>query len=273
MKILRIFPRKTNATPDDKDVRINTTPSLFDEADEVHISVTFTWDIPRGEWLYNQWKHVSATKIGGAAFNEKGGDFVPGMYMKRGYVITSRGCPNRCWFCSVPKREGYELRELPITDGWIITDDNLLACSENHINGVFEMLKRQPHNPQFTGGLEARLITKEIARRLKELKSKSLYFAYDTPDDYEPLIEAKKHLTEAGFSQKSHDLNCYVLIGFPKDTFEAAEKRLNDTIKAGYMPMAMLYRDKTGKYSSEWKKFQRTWANKFIVGFKMREAL
>lgn len=45
-KIIRVFPRRTNATPDDQDVRVATTPTLWDEADEVHISVTFTWDIP-----------------------------------------------------------------------------------------------------------------------------------------------------------------------------------------------------------------------------------
>ena len=269
MKTLRIFPRKTNATPNDEDVRINTTPSLFDEADEAHISVTFTWDIPRGEWLYNQWKHVAPTKIGGVAFNEKGGDFVPGMYMKRGYVITSRGCNNNCWFCSVPKREG-GVRELPITDGWIVTDDNLLACSESHINGVFEMLKQQPHRPQFTGGLEARLLTADMAKRLKELKPKSLYFAYDTPNDYVPLVVAGRHLRNAGLSYENRTLYCYVLIGHKGDTFEKAEKRLTQTIRAGFMPMAMLYRDSIGNYSADWKKFQREWANKFIVGTKMK---
>ena len=47
-KIIRVFPTKTNATPDDELVRIHEVPSLFDEADEVHISVAFTWDIPVG---------------------------------------------------------------------------------------------------------------------------------------------------------------------------------------------------------------------------------
>lgn len=42
-KIIRVFPTKTNATPDDELVRIREVPSLFDEADEVHISVAFTW--------------------------------------------------------------------------------------------------------------------------------------------------------------------------------------------------------------------------------------
>jgi len=32
--------------------------------------------------------------IGGAAFNQPSGDFVPGRYLKEGYVITSRGCNN-----------------------------------------------------------------------------------------------------------------------------------------------------------------------------------
>lgn len=272
-KIIRVFPRRTKATPADADVRIRTFPGLFDEAEEVHISVAFTWDIAWAEVAARQWSAVAPVKMGGPAFNEAGGDFVPGLYMKRGYVITSRGCHNRCWFCYVPKREGGKLRELPVTDGWIVTDDNLLACSENHINSVFEMLRRQPERPQFVGGLEAKLLTADMAKRLKELKPESLYFAYDTPDDYEPLLVAGQHLRNAGFSGKSHDLHCYVLTGYPQDTFEAAEKRLIDTIKAGYMPMAMLYRDKTGKNPKDWKRFQERWADKSIIGAKMKEVM
>ena len=269
-KILRIFPCRTNATPDDMDVRINTTPTFFDEADEIHISVAFTWDIKRAEWLANQWKYVAPVKIGGPAFNEKGSDFIPGMYMKNGYVITSRGCRNRCWFCSVPKREGYELRELPITNGWIITDDNLLACSEKHINGVFEMLKHQPHRPQFSGGLEAKLLTSEMANRLKELNPTSMFFAYDTPDDYDPLVQAGKYLSDAGFTKNNHIARCYVLIGYKNDSFEKAEIRLRQAWDAGFFPMAMLYRDFIGKYNLEWKRFQREWANPYIIATKLK---
>jgi hypothetical protein len=35
---------------------------------------------------------VAPVKVGGPAFSAPGGDFIPGRYMKRGYVITSRGC-------------------------------------------------------------------------------------------------------------------------------------------------------------------------------------
>lgn len=72
-KIIRVFPTKTNATPDDELVRIHEVPSLFDEADEVHISVAFTWDIPWAEWAAKQWERVAPVKIGGPAYNEPGG--------------------------------------------------------------------------------------------------------------------------------------------------------------------------------------------------------
>ena len=58
MRVIRFFPRKTNATPDDDLVRFGP-PSLFDEADEVHVSVTFSWDLPLAEKLVRQWSPVA----------------------------------------------------------------------------------------------------------------------------------------------------------------------------------------------------------------------
>lgn len=272
-KIIRVFPRRTNATPDDENVRIRTTPALWDEADEIHISVAFTWDIPWAEWAAKQWKCVAPVKIGGPAFNEPGGDFVPGMYMKKGYVITSRGCPNRCWFCQVPRREGFQLRELPITNGWIATDDNLLACSPGHIDKVYAMLCKQPHRPRFTGGLEAKLLTQDMAVRLKALKPERMFFAYDTPDDLEPLQQAGRFLLAAGFTRESWVLRCYVLVGYKGDTIEKAQARIKQTYEAGFMPMAMLFRDKKGDYSKNWKQFQRQWANPIITACNCKKLI
>lgn len=227
--------------------------------------MAFTWHLSWAETIARQWEAVAPVKIGGPAFNEPGGDFTPGFYMKKGYVITSRGCPNRCWFCAVPKREGGTLRELPVTDGWIITDDNLLACSAPHIKAVFAMLERQPHRAQFTGGLEAALLTPEKATMLKKISPDSVFFAYDTPNDLEPLQAAGALLLQAGFTKASHVLRCYVLCGYKGDTFEKAQARMGETWRAGFMPMAMLYRDHDGKFSNEWRQFQRQWANPVIT--------
>ena len=272
MKIARVFPRRTNATPDDELSFTKTPPKEMSEIDEVHISVAFTYDLEKAEQLYKEWSVFGVpVKMGGAAFNEPGGEFIPGRYLKNGYVITSRGCHNRCWFCSVPKREGYKLRELPIKDGFNILDDNLLACSDDHIRAVFDMLKRQTEKPVFTGGLEAKILKSWHVELLKESKTKRIYFAYDTPDDYEPLLEAGKLLYNGGFTRASCAIRCYVLIGYPGDTMEAAEKRLLDAWKAGFFPFAMLYKNELGEANPDWKQFQRLWVRPEILFSRLKE--
>lgn len=271
-QILRVFPRQTNATPDDALALVNETPGLWvPECDEVHVSCAFTYDIPQAERLAKAWEVIGVpVKIGGPAFNAPGGKFVPGRYLKQGYVITSRGCPNNCWFCQVPKREGGIIRELPIVDGWNLLDDNLLACSRPHIEAVFDMLGRQKQRPEFTGGIEAKRLESWSAERIAHLKPASIFMAYDTPDDWEPLINAVQLLKAAGLKFQ-HQVRAYVLIGWPKDTIEAATKRLEATALLGVFPMAMLYRGKDGRQRDNWTGFQREWANPIIVGVKMKE--
>lgn len=273
MAIARVFPRKTKASPDDGLAFFGAPPRrLSEDIDEVHISVTFSYDLPKAEQLAEKWSKTGLpVKFGGPAFNAPGSDFVPGRYLKKGYVVTSRGCPNRCWFCSVPKREGNQLRELPITEGHNILDDNLLACSEEHIRAVFDMLKRQPEKPVFTGGLEARLLKPWHVDLLREVRAARMYFAYDTPGDYEPLVEDGKLLRDGGITKASHRAACYVLIGYAGDTMGKAEKRLRDTWAAGFVPYAMLYRGEGGETDPEWRKFQRLWVRPQILFSRLKE--
>lgn len=264
MRIIRVFPRRTKATPTD-DYAFYSEPGLFvPEADEVHVSVTFVEDIPEADRLARAWRHIAPVRIGGPAFAEPSGAFVPGMYLKPGYVITSRGCPNRCWFCNVWRREGNVVRELPITDGWNVLDDNILATSADHFARVCEMLSRQPQPVEFTGGLEAARLSDWHIEKLCELRPKQMFFAYDTPNDYEPLVDAGRRLISAGFGWR--ECRCYVLIGYPGDTIADAAERLESTVRAGFMPMAMLYSagNEQGR-PIEWKRFQREWARPAII--------
>lgn len=103
MRLIRVFPRRTKATPDD-DLTYCGPPDLFAEADEVHVSVTFTYDKPIAERLAEQWRFVAPVKLGGVAYGDDSLEFIPGRYIKPGYTITSRGCPRRCWFCGVWKK-------------------------------------------------------------------------------------------------------------------------------------------------------------------------
>jgi len=268
MKIIRVFPRRTRATPDDELVRIGCAPTLFDEADEVHVSVTFTWDLPLAERLANAWKGVGAVKMGGPAVGGGEGPFTPGMYMKKGWVITSRGCDNTCWFCEAWRRNG-KCKPLPITDGHIVQDDNLLGCPDFHIKDVFAMLSRQKERADLRG-LEAKLLKPWHVGLFQQARIQQLWFAYDEPSDLEPLKRAGQMLTEAGFTYANRKARSYVLIGYKGDTIEQADKRLRDTVTAGFMPFAMLWKDKDGRSEKGWGSFQRQWARPAIISSMMK---
>ncbi len=262
MRLIRVFPRRTKATPTDDLARVNREPDFFDEADAVHVSVTFSWDLPKAERLAKAWERVAPVEIGGPATGQRSEDFVAGRYIQHGYTITSRGCPNKCWFCDVWRREG-GVRELLIEPGWNVLDDNLLACSRPHIEAVAKMLHQQKsegNRVQFTGGLEAARLEDWHIELLRPLRPKQMFFAYDTPNDLEPLRDAGRRLLDAGWTVASKSLRCYVLCGYPRDTLGAADERMRQTLDMGFWPMAMVYRDKRGRKANEWGRFQRQWA-------------
>lgn len=276
-RLIRVFPRRTKATPDDRLAYVGP-PDMFAEADEIHISVTFTWDKPRAEQLAEQWRHVAPVKIGGVAYGDRGQDFEIGKYIRPGYVFTSRGCPRKCKFCSVPLRDP-KPRLLPIQDGWNILDDNLLACPRPHVEAVFGMLRRQHERITFTGGLEARSLKDYQVDLLAGLRLQPVMFwAYDPEDSFETLEYAARRLKAAGFSFAGHRIRCYVLIGYTAevsadgeaDTLEKAEGRLRQMISLGFTPMAMLYRpegtgSETWTPDPTWRAFQRRWVRPAII--------
>lgn len=277
MRIIRVFPRLTNATPID-DLVYFGPPDMFAEADEVHVSVTFYEDKSRAEYLAEQWQGVAPVKIGGVAYGDTSLKFLPGRYIKPGYTITSRGCPRRCWFCDVWKKWP-TVNALPIVDGWNVLDDNLLAAPRGHVEAVFAMLRRQRKSDwpgwdgrlEFTGGLEALALEDYQVGLLADLRPRpNMFFAYDPGDEFETLESAASRLLAAGFSTASYRLRCYVMIGGPKDTFALAEARLRQMMGIGFTPFAMLWKpskpaEEQYRPGPEWKGFQREWARPAII--------
>lgn len=272
-RLIRVFPRKTKATPDDALAYFGPPDLFVTEADEIHVSVTFSYDRAIAERLADAWdkRFPGRVKIGGVAIDGPGNEFVPGRYVKSGYIFTSRGCPRRCWFCKVWKTHPQPIL-FPIIDGWNIMDDNLLACPRPHVEAVFAMLRRQKRRVEFTGGLEALSLQDYQVGLLADLRPRpSLFFAYDPGDAFETLESAARRLLAAGFTTRSHRFRCYVLIGQPNDTFTAAEKRLTDMLRIGFTPHAMLWRPdekpSQAKHEpgGEWRAFQRRWARPAII--------
>jgi radical SAM superfamily enzyme YgiQ (UPF0313 family) len=258
-RIARVFPRRTSYTPDD-DLAFVGIPLLeWPDVDEVHISVTFAWDLPEAYRLADEWaKRYTNVKIGGPALDSPTEGFTPGLYVKRGVTFTSRGCNNHCPFCFVPKREGKLTLLDPIADGYIIQDNNFLQCPREHRLKTYEMLSRQRRFARFAGGLQASLITDEIADEFRSLRIAEVFLAGDNAKAVKHVAEAARKLS---FLPR-HKLRCYALIGYGDETIPQATERLEALWDAGVMPFAQLYKpaDYTIDWSREWRQLARSWS-------------
>ena len=258
MRIIRVFPRRTSYTPTDALAFVGDPPLWVPEADEVWVSCTFTWDKAEAERLAEAWQpYAPVVRLGGPAYDAEAGEFVPGRYVKRGVTFTSRGCPNHCSFCLVPPREGRLTLLDPIPEGWIVNDNNLLACPKEHRQRVYQMLARQPKPATFSGGLQASLITDEIADELRGLRIEQVFLAADSEAALGPLGQAVRRLS---FLPR-RKLRCYILLAYRGEMIEQAEARLERAWNIGVMPFAMLYQppDRHIDYSRAWRKLAKKW--------------
>lgn len=247
-------------TPRDDYAFVGEPPMFRPQADEVHVSCTFTWHMARAKRLAEAWAQYYPVKLGGPAFGSSADGFSPGYYVRQGITFTSRGCNNHCPWCLVPQREG-KLHEIEIQPGNTIQDNNLLQCNHNHIAKVIDMLRSQ-HQICFFGGLDSRLLTDSLADDLRSLSIRHLFFACDTKEAIRPLTKAKDKLH--GFNR--NQLRCYVLLAFNGETISMAQKRLEDVWGLGFMPFAQLYQppERHIKYSKEWQDLARIWTRPAI---------
>jgi hypothetical protein len=264
-RIARVFPSRTTYTPDD-DLCFFDGPGLFPpEVDEVHVSCTFSWDKPRAEQLAEEWSTVLPVKLGGPAYNDFVQEFEPGMYLKKGMTITSRGCPHKCKSCLVPIREG-ALRTIKIKQGDRLLDSNILACPDPHIKEVFKMLASNKGKFGLHGGFDIRIMKDWHVGLLAEHKTKieRLYIAfdYDSKLSRERTVEAiKKIRVDGGLSLGQ--LRCFVLIGHEGDTVEAAEDRCQFVFDSGAVPFASVYRGPSElnvKKNPTWQAVSSRWS-------------
>jgi len=258
--MIRVFARKTKWTPTD-DLAFYTRPPLFvrdwNRSEMVMVSATFTWDIETAYALARAWKlHFDNVQVGGPAFGDPGGEFVPGRFVKNGMTFTSRGCPKRCPWCLVPQREG-RIRELEIQPGNIVQDNNLLACSRGHIEKVFEMLAGQKRGIQFKGGLDIDYMQPWHIEMFKKIKVAELWVACDNEAGLSRLDKAVDLLSDYLIEKK----HCYVLVGKDGETTQRAQARCEAVYRMGFLPYAQLYRDeKASSVRGDWRTFCYFWS-------------
>lgn len=260
--MIRVFPVRTKWTPEDPWAFVGHPPFFRpgNENTPVMVSVVFTWHRAYAEQIAESWRmYYRNVRVGGPAYDDPGGEFVPGRFLKLGCTITSRGCPKRCGWCKVPFAEG-ALRLLPIHPGWIVQDNNLLACSEPHLHAVFDMLREQKRAAFFNGGLDKHYLKPWHRKLFDSIAIGELWFACDTTDDLRHLERAADIL--AGIPMRK--LRCYTMIGYDDEPLAAAEKRVERVLELGFMPFTQLYQPPTADmptkvYTADWKAVMKKW--------------
>jgi len=206
----------------------------------LYISVPFTWLLECAEQIARAWHGPviaggpAVSLMGCTGWAEMGESPVePLVFHNPCATFTTRGCPNRCAFCAVPKIEG-GFRELP---EWrhapVICDNNLLAASRKHFERVIESLKPFPAC-DFNQGLDARRFNTWHADLIAILRNPMVRFSLDSSKDADAVVAAIERTRNAGLKH----IGIYVLIGY-NDTPDDARMRLEFVQSMGIRPNPM----------------------------------
>lgn len=140
------------------------------------------------------------------------------IYPECDYAIgyLTRGCPNHCRWCVVPKKEGdirpyrtWQELVRPDTDKLVLMDNNILAC-EYGIEQL-QSLIGAPYRIDLNQGMDARLVTPRIAEMLSKIKwIRFLRFSCDQESQIEPLLRTCELLGKYGV--RPYRIFIYLLI-------------------------------------------------------------
>jgi len=181
----------------------------------------------------------------------------------KAYGFLTRGCNYNCKWCVVSKKEGKvkPYRDIEeILQGRkkaIIMDNNILA-SDYGVQQI-EKIVKLGIKVDFNQGLDARLITPEIAELLSKIKwIRSVRFACDSDSMILLVIKAMDLLVSAGIGKWRFD-NYLLLNG----RIESAYLRANEMRKYGVSINPQPYRDfRTKNNIPQWQKDFARWGNR-----------
>jgi len=243
-----------------------------DNPDKVYISVVFEKNVSKVEAIKNQYD--CPVEIGGYYYNKKLNlpdeiEHIKPYYnlypdCNASYGYTMRGCCRSCPFCIVSKKEGkpkivadiYEFLDRKYKN--IIVMDNNIFCIPKHFIKIANQLIGEDLRVDFNSGLDVRLITDEIAKKLKQISTMDLRFAWDLMQFKDQVIRGCDLLL------KNNIKGCmfYILVGYDT-TFKEDIKRVDIlTHKYKMRPYIMRYKDcfKT-KQSSKQYNLLFEWVN------------
>ena len=182
------------------------------------------------------------------------------------YGFLTRGCPRGCTFCHVASKEGRCSHKVAdLSEFWrgqkniVLCDPNILACPQ-HME-LLQQLVDSKAKVDFNQGLDIRLVNDDNTRLLRQIKIKSIHFAFDRWQDRD-IIEPKlrQFIKQTGYSRSKGAVTVFILTNYDT-TLDQDIYRIQLCRELNISPYPMIY-DKE-HCDSIYKKLQR-WCSNYI---------
>lgn len=168
-------------------------------------------------------------------------------YSETAYGFLSRGCPRGCGFCIVGGKEGRKSRKVAdLSEFWRgqreikLMDANLLACPDHE--SLLLQLAESRALVDFSQGLDIRLITRDNVALLNQVRTKTVHFAWDNPD--EDLTRYFRQFLEWTSIKNPRLRRVYLLTNYGS-THEQDLYRVETLRQMGFDPYVMIYEKPT----------------------------
>lgn len=189
----------------------------------------------------------------------------PSIDNRTAYGFLTRGCVRHCKWCIVPKKEGFikpymDIEQIAVNgrDKVVLMDNNVLAIDYG-LQQIEKIVKLGIH-VDFNQGLDARLITEDVAQLLAKTKwIKRIRLACDTPAQIAKCDKAIDRIDKYGY--KGEYLIYCILLDDINECYERVIHWRNRGSR--FFPFCQPYRDLTKpNVIPKWQKDMASWANK-----------
>lgn len=146
-----------------------------------------------------------------------------------GYGFLTRGCPNKCKWCVVPRKEGnilpyWDIERVANGRKKIVLMDNNILAAGDYAKQQLQKIIDLDLRVDFNQALDARLVTDEFASLLAQVKwldNNRIRFGCDTHKQIEDCERAMEMITGYGFTGQ------YFLYTMLNDDFDECYDRIN----------------------------------------------
>lgn len=205
----------------------------------------------------------------------------PNVPQDTAYGFLTRGCPNKCPWCVVPKKEGairpyMDIDEIAIEGRKkvVLMDNNILAAGDYAVEQMTKIIAKG-YRVDFNQALDARRINDTFAKLLAKIKwiDRRIRFGCDTTAQIADCEKAIEMINAYGYKGEYF---LYTMIG-GKNDFDECYNRLNHWWRRnrenrakhlpGVYPYVQPYRDPYSRNHviPQWQKDMAQWVNKHQI--------